>query len=87
MDEPIDALRQLVPWLKQCHLKDAIRTRVPGTWGEEVPVGTGQVNWREFLGVLGQAKFAGDCCIEREAGNQRLADIRTAKRLIESLAA
>jgi sugar phosphate isomerase/epimerase len=83
--DPIDALRQLAPWLKQCHLKDANRTRVPGAWGDEVPVGTGEVNWREFFQVLREVKFAGDCAIEREAGNQRLQDIRTARQFVESL--
>ena len=27
--DPIAALRTLAPWLKQCHLKDATRTRTP----------------------------------------------------------
>ncbi len=82
---PIEALRLLAPWLKQCHIKDANRTRQPGTWGEEVVVGTGQVNWREFFQVLNESRFAGYCCIEREAGNQRAADIRAARQFVESL--
>lgn len=82
---PIEALRLLAPWLKQCHIKDANRTRQPGTWGEEVVVGTGQVNWREFFQVLGESRFAGYCSIEREAGNQRAADIRAARQFVESL--
>jgi L-ribulose-5-phosphate 3-epimerase len=49
---PIDALKTLSPWLKQCHIKDAKKTRVPGTWGEEVVVGTGQVDWKSFFQVL-----------------------------------
>lgn len=83
--DPIEALRLLSPWLKQCHIKDANRTRVPGTWGEEVVVGTGQVNWRAFFGVLRDRGFNGYLAIEREAGNQRLQDIATAKRFVESL--
>ncbi|MCL4180024.1 MAG: TIM barrel protein, partial [Verrucomicrobia bacterium] len=34
--DPTQALRTLGPWLKQCHIKDALRTTVPGTWGQEV---------------------------------------------------
>lgn len=83
--DPIESLRILGPWLRSCHLKDAIRTRVPGTWGEEVVLGTGQVDWRAFFGVLAELKFAGNACIEREAGNQRAADIRTAREYIERL--
>jgi sugar phosphate isomerase/epimerase len=83
--DPITALRTLGPWLKQCHLKDAVRTRVPGTWGEEVPLGTGQVDWPTFFRTLADLGFAGDLCIEREAGAQRVEDICTARALVERL--
>jgi sugar phosphate isomerase/epimerase len=83
--DPIAALRTLNPWLVQCHLKDATKTKVPGTWGEEVVVGTGEVDWDTFFRVLGEVKFTGDLCIEREAGSQRVADIKAAKHLVESL--
>jgi len=82
---PIDALRTLASWVKQCHIKDANRTSHPGTWGEEVPVGTGQVDWKEFFAVLQTIQFAGFCCIEREAGQQRGQDIRAAREFVESL--
>jgi sugar phosphate isomerase/epimerase len=77
--DPIAALRVLGPWLKQCHIKDATRTKVPGTWGDEVVVGTGEVDWKAFFDVLAQLGFAGNLCIEREAGQQRVADIRAAR--------
>jgi sugar phosphate isomerase/epimerase len=82
---PIEALRALAPWLKQCHLKDANRTKVTGTWGDEVPVGTGQVNWTEFFATLNAIGFNGNLCIEREAGQQRLEDIKTACKFVERL--
>ena len=83
--DPIAALRALGPWLKSCHLKDATKTQVPGTWGKEVTVGTGEVDWRAFFRVLGELKFTGDLCIEREADNQRVADIKAARQFVESL--
>jgi len=83
--EPLAALRTLGPWIRQCHLKDARRTRVPGTWGEEVAVGTGEVDWAAFLGTLETLGFRGDLCIEREAGTQRVADIRAGRLHLESL--
>lgn len=83
--DPISALRTLAPWLKQCHLKDARKTKIAGQWGEEVTVGTGEVDWRGFFQVLNDVKFTGDLCIEREAGNQRVADIRAAKDFVASL--
>lgn len=84
--DPIEALQTLTPWLKQCHLKDAKHTVVPGVWGDEVPVGTGEVDWPRFFAVLEAAGFKGFCCFEREAGTQRVEDIRAGRRFVESLA-
>lgn len=83
--DPVAAVRTLGTWLKQCHLKDAVRTKVPGTWGEEVVLGTGQVDWKAFFKALSEVAFAGNLCIEREAGHQREADIRTAREYVERL--
>lgn len=83
--DPIAALRTLGPWLQQVHFKDAVQTTVPGTWGEEVVLGTGQVDWPAFLTALEELGYAGDCCIEREAGSQRVADIIAARRFVENL--
>ncbi|MDB6016769.1 MAG: hypothetical protein JWR19_1258 [Pedosphaera sp.] len=81
--DPIDALRQLSPWIKQCHIKDARRAKMPGTWGQEVVVGSGEVNWPAFFKVLNASSFGGNLAIEREAGNQRVADILTARQYVE----
>jgi L-ribulose-5-phosphate 3-epimerase len=83
--DPIAALRTLGPWLKQCHIKDARRTRVPGTWGEEVVVGTGEVDWPSFLRTIDELGYRGPLCIEREAGEQRAPDIRAARVHLETL--
>ena len=44
-------------------------------------------DWRAFFQVLAELKFTGDLCIEREAGTQRVADIRAARELVEKLSA
>jgi L-ribulose-5-phosphate 3-epimerase len=85
--DPIEALRVLGPWIRQVHIKDARRTRVPGAWGEEVAVGDGEVNWAGFFSTLEQLQFSGDCVIEREAGTQRATDIRKARDLVEQVCA
>lgn len=85
--DPIASLRALAPWLMQVHIKDARRTQVPGTWGEEVPAGLGEVDWPAFFITLKELHFSGDLVIEREAGDQRVADIRTAKGMVERLGA
>jgi len=82
---PLEALRVLGPWIIQVHIKDAVRTKIPGTWGQEVPAGTGEVDWRAFFTILKELGFAGDFVIEREAGNQRVHDIRHAKELVAGL--
>jgi sugar phosphate isomerase/epimerase len=84
---PVEALQVLGRYVRNLHIKDANVTRVPGTWGEEVVVGTGQVDWRSFVRVLDEIGFSGDLCIEREAGNQRVSDIRAARVYLESLEA
>jgi L-ribulose-5-phosphate 3-epimerase len=75
MDEPIEALGKLVSHVQQVHVKDAKRTHVTGQWGEEVVVGTGQVDWVAFVQILAAADYAGDYIFEREAGNDRVGDI------------
>ncbi|MCC6271372.1 MAG: sugar phosphate isomerase/epimerase, partial [Microbacteriaceae bacterium] len=82
---PIEALRTLGPWIRQVHIKDARRTKIPGTWGEEVVAGTGEVDWRAFFATLSEVGFTADLCIEREAGLQRVADIRAARKMVEQI--
>lgn len=82
---PIEALKVLAPWLKQCHIKDAKKTKTPGEWGEEVPAGSGEVDWKIFFETLKGLKYDGWFCIEREAGAQRVVDIRRAREVVESI--
>lgn len=79
-DQPIDVFKDLVPWVRQIHIKDAIRTKVAGEWGVEVPWGDGEVNSFAFLNVMKEAGFEGVVAIEREAGAERVKDIATAVR-------
>lgn len=81
--EPVDALKTLAPWVRQCHVKDALKTKAAGTWGEEVPVGKGDVGWPRLVPALAAAGFSGPLCIEREGGDARVADIRTAREFLE----
>ena len=83
--DPIAALHTLGPWIRAVHIKDARRTKVPGTWGEEVTVGTGDVDWKAFFATLRELNYTGDFVIEREAGKQRVADIRTARDVVAKM--
>ncbi|MBN1126539.1 MAG: sugar phosphate isomerase/epimerase [Sedimentisphaerales bacterium] len=76
--DPIEAVRVLAPWIKHIHIKDANRTQQIGTWGAEVPWGDGQVGMRAFLEALKEVGFEGVLAIEREAGDDRIGDIKLA---------
>jgi len=78
MGDPIAAMKHLLPHIRQVHLKDATSPPAPGEWGAEVAVGTGEVNWDAFFGVLKDANYEGDMVIEREAGDDRIGDIKQA---------
>ena len=80
--EPIQAVKTLGPWIKHIHVKDAVRTTQPGTWGQEVPWGDGQVGPEAFIEEIG---YRGALAIEREAGNDRFADIKLAADRLQSL--
>ncbi len=79
---PVEALRVLSPWLRQVHIKDARRTKIPGTWGAEVAAGSGKVDWPVFFASLRELNFTGNLVIEREAGTQRVADIIAAREMV-----
>ena len=82
MGDPIAAMRQLMPRVRQVHIKDAKATDAPGTWGTEVRVGDGDVDWPAFVAVLEEADYAGNLVIEREAGTSRIADVAHAAGVI-----
>ena len=64
--------------------KDAVAAKKSGQWGSEVPVGTGQVNWTEFFELLAAKLPQVDAMIEREAGEQRVVDICTARAVVQA---
>jgi L-ribulose-5-phosphate 3-epimerase len=82
--DPAQALHTLAPWIKHVHIKDAIRTSTPGIWGGEVPWPTGQVNAAQFLNALKQINFTGPLAIERESGDNRFDDIKSAIDALKS---
>ncbi len=65
--EPIAALRKLGPWVRSVHCKDALWSAHPGeTWGQEVPLGEGDVNMVNYLRTLSEIGYTGPLTIERE---------------------
>ncbi|MGI9014391.1 MAG: sugar phosphate isomerase/epimerase family protein [Phycisphaerales bacterium] len=82
MGDPTEGFRTLAPFVKQVHVKDALPAETLGEWGREVPVGDGAVGWSAFCGVLQQLLPKVDLMIEREAGEDRIADIAKARDLL-----
>jgi L-ribulose-5-phosphate 3-epimerase len=83
--EPIAAIATLGKHIRHVHAKDGIPSARPGEqWGEEVPFGKGKVNPAEFLKALAAIGYTGPIAVEREAGNDRVGDVRFA---IETLRA
>src|SRR5262245_23063931 len=77
MGDPLRAVEILAPDIRSVHVKDANRPAVKGQWGEEVPLGRGQANIKEFVRTLQRVGYRGPLCIEREVGDQpaRMHDI------------
>jgi sugar phosphate isomerase/epimerase len=86
--DPIDAIRTLGRHVRHVHVKDATASDRPGeAWGEEVAFGTGQVGPQRFLAALDRIDFRGPLAIEREAGSQRMADVKAAIEALHQAAA
>ena len=83
--DPIDSIERLWAWVRQVHIKDARTSRVSGEWGQEVRAGEGEVDWIEFFRVLEARVPECDLMIEREAGLERIEDVRAASDLIRRI--
>ena len=77
--EPVEAVDILKDHIFQVHGKDALWSQEPKvTWGKEVPLGDGDVDWPRFAAKLVDAGFAGNIVIEREVGPDPQADVAQA---------
>jgi sugar phosphate isomerase/epimerase len=86
--DPIEAIKILGPHIKHVHVKDATPSSKPGVdWGAEVPFGTGKVGAERFIGALKQVGYKGPLAIEREAGNDRMGDVKIAIGVLKKILA
>jgi sugar phosphate isomerase/epimerase len=87
--EPLPALEQLGKRVRSIHCKDAVWSDRPGeTWGSEVPLGEGDVDFGAFLHVLERIGYDGPLTIEREIPQEperQKAEIGRAIELLEHL--
>jgi len=65
--EPIEALKKVGKFVRSVHCKDGLWSDQPGiTWGQEVPLGAGQVGMEAYLQTLKEIGYLGPLTIERE---------------------
>ncbi|MBL8815144.1 MAG: sugar phosphate isomerase/epimerase [Planctomyces sp.] len=89
--EPIDALKKVGKYVRSIHCKDAkwAAPEARGTgWGQEVPLGDGDVGMENYLRTLKEIGYTGPLTIEREIPQdpvRQKADIGHAVRLLETL--
>ena len=69
----VESMRALRGRIVHTHLKDVRRANPSAT--REVPLGHGDIDWMEFLGVLEEIEYRGWLTIDRESGEDRLADV------------
>ena len=72
--DPMAAVMELRGWIRHVHARDG-RKGSASRAGREVPVGAGDIDWLSFLEALEQAEYRGWVAVEREEGNDRLADV------------
>jgi sugar phosphate isomerase/epimerase len=65
--EPIEALRKVGKYVRSVHCKDGKWAKNPGKeWGQEVPLGAGDVGMENYLRTLKEIGYDGPLTIERE---------------------
>lgn len=91
--DPIEALKKVGGYVRSVHCKDA-KWAAPAergkAWGQEVPLGQGDVGIETYLRTLNEIGYTGPLTIEREIAHDRerqKADIGQAVRLLEELRA
>jgi L-ribulose-5-phosphate 3-epimerase len=87
--QPLPALEKLGRYVRSVHCKDATWSSEPGvTWGREMPLGEGDVDFAAFLQTLDGISYRGPLTIEREIPQEperQKAEIGRAIELLERL--
>ncbi|MEF8788476.1 MAG: sugar phosphate isomerase/epimerase family protein, partial [Planctomycetota bacterium] len=83
--EPLPALRKVGQHVRSCHCKDATWSGQPGeTWGEEVPLGEGDVDVEQYIRILDELDYDGPLTIEREIPPpQQMEDMKKGAKVLQ----
>jgi len=80
-DDIVAGVHALKKYIVHTHAKDGLRGTMP-PFGE-VALGTGDVDWPNYLKALQEIGYHGFLTIERECGENPLEDIRTAANFLK----
>jgi sugar phosphate isomerase/epimerase len=72
--DPYASVKALAGKIVHARAKDA-RQAATSPVAQEVPLGHGDIDWFQFFGVLEEVEYRGWLTIERESGDNRLADV------------
>lgn len=82
---PLEAVDILKDHIVHVHVKDGLSPTEAGKLGTEVPLSEGEVGIRDYVRKLVGIGYKGPLVIEREAGDDRIGDIRRGKKLLEGI--
>jgi sugar phosphate isomerase/epimerase len=83
---PVDAMDVFGHLVRGTHMKDGLFPTNPRDLGEEVPIGTGKVDFPAVFRKLREVNYTRTITIEREiSGPQQLADIKQSKLFLQNL--
>ena len=81
-DDPVKAVAALGKYIVHTHAKDGVQLSPNPLKFEEVPLGSGGVDWDNYLKALDAIGYKGFLTIEREVGDTPEADIRLAAEFL-----
>jgi sugar phosphate isomerase/epimerase len=79
-----DSLRALQGKIVHMHARDARRSGSSKAL-QEVPVGAGDIDWISYLAVLEEIEYRGWLVVERESGENRMADVTAGVQFLRRL--
>ncbi len=79
-----DSARALGEKVVHVHAKDA-RAASASRAAQEVPLGHGDIDWLQLIGTLEEVEYRGWLTIERESGDDRVADVTSAVSFLRRL--
>ncbi len=81
--DPVEGLKTLIPYVAHVHAKDSVLR--PDASRAEVPLGTGMTQWPVLHSIFQEYGYKGFYAIERECGENAMADVRNAVSFLRSL--